>query len=386
MPASDSRKPAILQVIPALDTGGAERTTLDVAAALVREGFTALVASKGGRLEAELAASGAELVRMDAASKAPHIIFSNALLLRDIIRTRGVKLLHARSRAPAWSALMAAGMAKVPFVTTYHGIYNASNPLKRFYNSVMIRADAVIANSQWTANHIARAYKRAPKRLAVIPRGIDLDYFDPASIAPDRMVQMRKSWNVSEDDFVILLPGRLTRWKGQGVLIDAVALLKQKGMLGNVRAVLAGDAQGRDEYEEELRARIRDAGLSDHVLIVGHVEDMAGAYAASDVVVSASTDPEAFGRVAAEASAMATPVIAADHGGARETVLTNVSGFLVPPGDVKAMALALENIVATPQHGRINMGMAGRAHIVRNYSRERMCGDTIALYRSLIKT
>jgi glycosyltransferase involved in cell wall biosynthesis len=383
--ASASLKPAILQVIPALDTGGAERTALDVAAALVREGFTALVASNGGRLENELASSGGELVRMEAASKAPHVIFSNALFLRDLIRKRGVKLLHARSRAPAWSALMAAGMARVPFVTTYHGIYNASNPLKRFYNSVMIRADAVIANSQWTADHIARAYKRAPKRLVVIPRGVDLDYFDPASISPDRLAQMRKSWNVSEDDFVILLPGRLTRWKGQGILIDAMARLKQKRMLDKVRAVLAGDAQGRDEYEEELRTKIRSAGLSDHVLIVGHVEDMAAAYAAADVVVSASTDPEAFGRVTAEASAMATPVIAADHGGARETVLTNVSGFLVPPGDAEAMALALEKIIATPPHGRINMGMAGRAHIVRNYSRERMCSDTIALYRSLIK-
>ena len=383
-PASNITKPAILQVIPALDTGGAERTTLDVAAALVREGFVALVASNGGRMEDELQASGAELIRMDAASKAPHVIVSNALFLRDIIRKRGVKLLHARSRAPAWSALMAAGMAGVPFVTTYHGIYNASNPLKRFYNSVMVRADAVIANSQWTADHIARAYKKAPKRLVVIPRGVDLEYFDPASIAPDRVAQLRKAWGVSEDDFVILLPGRLTRWKGQGVLIDAMARLKRNGTLGKARAILAGDAQGRDAYESELRAQIESAGLSEHIFIAGHVNDMATAYAASDVVVSASTDPEAFGRVAAEASAMAKPVIAADHGGARETVLTNVSGFLVPPGDAEATAVALEKMMATPPHGRINMGMAGRAHITRNYSRERMCSDTIALYRSLI--
>ena len=385
-PVLNITKPAILQVIPALDTGGAERTTLDVAAALVREGFAALVASKGGRMEDELRSSGAELIRMDAASKAPHVIFSNALLLRDAIRKRGVKLLHARSRAPAWSALMAAGMAGVPFVTTYHGIYNASNPLKRFYNSVMIRADAVIANSQWTADHIARAYGKPPKRLVVIPRGVDLEYFDPASIAPDRVAQLRQTWGVSEDDFVILLPGRLTRWKGQGVLIDAIARLKRDGTPGKARAILAGDAQGRDEYENELRAQIESAGLSDRVLIVGHVDDMATAYAASDVVISASTDPEAFGRVAAEASALAKPVIAADHGGARETVLTNVSGFLVPPADVQALSATLEKIIATPPLGRINMGMAGRAHIARHYSRERMCSDTIALYRSLIES
>jgi glycosyltransferase involved in cell wall biosynthesis len=383
---SNSAKPAILQVVPALETGGAERSALDVAAALVREDFTALVASAGGRMEDELAASGGELVRMDAASKAPHRMLSNALFLRDLIRKRHVKLIHARSRAPAWSALMAAGMARVPFVTTYHGIYNAANPLKRFYNSVMIRADAVIANSQWTADHIGREYRRGPKRLAVIPRGIEPAYFDPASIPPDRAARMRKEWGVSDDDFVILLPGRLTRWKGQGVLIGAMARLKENGMAANVRAILAGDAQGRDEYEEELRAQIERHGLSAHVRIAGHVSDMPAAYAASDVVVSASTDPEAFGRIAAEASAMAKPVIAADHGGARETVLMNVSGFLVPPGDSGAMAAALEKIIATPPHGRVNMGMAGRAHIIRNYSRERMCRETIALYRSLIAT
>lgn len=384
--SEQAAKPVILQVIPSLDTGGAERTTLDVAAALVREGFTALVASRGGRMEEELAASGAELVRLNAASKSPRIMLSNVLALRDLIRKRNVGLVHARSRAPAWSALSAASMAGVPFVTTYHGIYNAGNPLKRFYNSVMVRADAVIANSQWTADHILREYKKKPKRLVVIPRGVDLALFDPASIPPDNITALRQKWGVGEEDFIALLPGRLTRWKGQGVLIDAMARLKEKSLLGNARAIFAGDAQGRDEYETELRTKITEAGLSDHVFIVGHVTDMATAYAASDVVVSASTDPEAFGRVAAEASAMAKPVIASDHGGARETVLTNVSGFLVPPGDAAALATALEKVIATPPHGRVNMGMAGRAHIIRNYSRERMCSETIALYRSLIST
>ena len=379
-------KPVILQVIPALETGGAERTTLDVAAALVREGFTALVASRGGRMEDELAKSGGELIRMEAASKSPRVMLSNALSLRDLIRKRNVSLIHARSRAPAWSALTAASMADIPFVTTYHGIYNAGNPLKRFYNSVMIRADAVIANSQWTADHILREHKRKPKRLVVIPRGVDLEVFDPAAMPPDRTAQMRKEWGVGEDDFVALLPGRLTRWKGQGVLIDALALLKAQGALGNARAISAGVAQGRDDYEKELREKIETAGLSAHVFIVGHVSDMATAYAASDVVISASTDPEAFGRVAPEASAMAKPVIATDHGGARETVLTNVSGFLVPPGDAEALARALERVIATPPHGRVNMGMAGRAHIIRNYSRERMCNETIELYRALIST
>ncbi len=376
--------PAILQIIPALDTGGAERTAIDVAGALVAAGFSALIASEGGRMEDELAAAGGELIRMNAAAKAPHTIIANAYALRALIRSRNVKLIHARSRAPAWSALLAARMAHVPFVTTYHGIYNASNALKRFYNSVMLRSDAVIANSQWTAAHITREYRRQPKRLAVIPRGVDLSRFDPAGISPSRMSYLRKSWGVGEDDFVALLPGRLTRWKGQGVLIEALAQLRVDKNLSNIRAVLAGDAQGRDAYEAELRKNIEDAGLAGTVLIAGHIEDMATAYAASDVVVSASTDPEAFGRVAAEASAMARPVIAADHGGARETVLANVSGLLVGPGDAPALARAVAHIAAMSPEARLVMGRAGRAHIANNYSRDRMCTETIALYRTLL--
>ncbi|HEY5336861.1 MAG TPA: glycosyltransferase family 4 protein [Rhizomicrobium sp.] len=386
MTSSAHAQPAILQIIPALDAGGAERTAIDVAAALVRDGFAALVASNGGRLEPELAAVGGELVRMNAASKAPHVIYSNARVLRDLIRARGIDLIHARSRAPAWSALLAARWTDIPFVATYHGFYNASNAVKRFYNSVMLRGDAVIANSQWTADHIAREYRFKPARLAVIPRGIDFENFDPAGISPERISRLREAWGVDDGDFVVLLPGRLTRWKGQGVLIEALALLKSEAGLGKIKAVLAGDAQGRTEYETELRNAIAGAGLEKAVLISGHISDMAAAYAASDVVVSASTDPEAFGRVAAEASAMAKPVIAANHGGARETVLPDVSGVLVPPGDAVALATAIASIAATTPDVRAAMGRAGRAHVSRNFSRERMCADTIALYRALISS
>jgi glycosyltransferase involved in cell wall biosynthesis len=380
---SKSRIP-ILQVIPALDAGGAERTTVDVADALVQDGFEALVVSSGGRLEPELARVGGELIRMNAASKAPHMMFANALALRDLVRTRSVKLIHARSRAPAWSALLAARWSNIPFVVTYHGFYKASNPFKRFYNSVMVRGDAVIANSGWTADHIAQEYRTPPARLAVVPRGVDLQIFDPAGISPQRVSDLRKSWNAGDDDFVVLLPGRLTRWKGQSVLIDALATLKRKNTLGRIHAVLAGDAQGRDAYEAELQKAIVNAGLSDRVRIAGHISDMAVAYGAADVVLSTSTEPEAFGRVAAEASAMGKPVIASDHGGARETVLPGDTGLLVPPGDAGALADALIGIAAMPTEMRDDMGAAGRAHIVRNFSRERMCTDTIALYRSLL--
>jgi len=363
--------------VPSLDAGGAERTAVDVAAALAHAGYAALVASEGGRLAGELAASGGELIALPMASKSPLTMIANAFALARIIRARNVKLVHARSRAPAWSGLWAAKMTGVPFVATYHGIYNAGNALKRFYNSAMVRGSAIIANSQWTADHIAREYGIAPERIAVIPRGVDLQAFDPASISPERIAALRSQWGVKDGELVILLPGRLTRWKGQLVLIDALKQLK----LANVRAILAGDAQGRDAYESELR----EASKGLNVVIPGHVRDMAAAYLAADIVVSASTDPEAFGRVAAEAGAMGRAVIATDHGGARETVAADVSGLLVPPGDAAALARAINRLASLGAEGRAAMGAAAQNHICANFTREKMCADTLALYSRVLQ-
>lgn len=377
-------KPAILQIVPKLETGGAERTTVDIAAALAREGFTAYVATQGGRMLTELADAGGEWLRFPANAKAPHTLVANAMRLRNIIRTRSIALVHARSRAPAWSALFAARMAGVPFVTTYHGIYNARSGLKRFYNSVMAKGDAVIANSQWTAAHIASEYRFKPKRLVVIPRGVDFARFNPKTVAPDRTETLLRRWGVEAGETVVLLPGRLTRWKGQSVLIDALARLKRAGQLGRLRAVLAGDAQGRTGYETELRLQMTADGLDNAVVIAGHVNDMAAAYLASDIVISASTDPEAFGRVAAEAGAMERPVIATDHGGAREVVLADRSGFLVPPGDPAKLAHALGALLSAGPDRRAAMGKAARAHVAAHYTVEKMCADTLALYRAML--
>lgn len=382
MPSSAA--PAILQVVPALDAGGVERTTIDIAAALARAGFTALVASEGGRLEPELRAAGGELISLQAASKSPLTIAGNIARLTAVVRGRGVKLVHARSRAPAWSASMAARRAHVPFVTTYHGIYNAGNPVKRLYNSVMARADAVIANSEWTARHVRAEHRVAPGKLHVIPRGVDLARFDPGGFAPDRVAGQRAAWGAGDDDIVVLLPGRLTRWKGQRVLIDALALLRRDGMLGNIRAVMTGDAQGRAGYEGELRAALAAAGLDGRATLLGHTSDMPLAYLAADIVLSASTDPEAFGRVAAEAGAMGRPVIATDHGGARETVVAGETGLLARPGDARDLAQAIAALAGLDAQARAEMGARGRAHIVARYSLERMCADTLAVYRGLI--
>jgi glycosyltransferase involved in cell wall biosynthesis len=375
--------PAILQLVPRLDTGGAERATIDIAAALAREGYTPLVASEGGRMVGELEAVGGEWVAMPLDAKSPLRLFANARRLRRLIRVRGVKLVHARSRAPAWSALWAARAESVPFVTTFHGAYSSGHAPKRFYNAVMLRGDAVIANSQWTADHIRGTYAFQPNRLVVIPRGIDLDVFDPVRIGPERVDRLRNAWGVLAGESVVLLPGRITRWKGQLEFVEALAQLSRK-VVRPFRAVLAGDAQGRDDYAAEVKRSIARSGLTDIVVIAGHVADMPAAYTAADIVVSASTEPEAFGRVAAEASAMMRAVIATDHGGARETIVPGVSGILVSPGNAGALASAVEKLLQQGTVSRLAMGSRGREHIAKNFSLARMTADTLALYRELL--
>ena len=367
-----------------MEAGGAERTTIDIAAALAREGFLPLVASEGGRLEPELLAASGEALRMDAATKAPHRIVANAFALRSIITARNVKLVHARSRAPAWSALLAARMAR----TVRHHLSWHLQRNKRVQAHVQFGDGAQRCGDRKfrvDSAHIRREYQHVPEHLEIIPRGVDLMAFDPAGIAPDKISTLRAQWGAMANDIVLLLPGRLTRWKGQLVLIEALADLKRNGGIGNIRAVLAGDAQGRHSYEKELDAAIAAADIDGVVHISGHVGDMATAYLAADVVISASTEPEGFGRVAAEAGAMARPVIATDHGGARETVLPDISGLLTPPGDAGALRAAIAWMAAMGTEARIKMGQRGRAHIIAHYTKEKMCADTLGLYRKLIQ-
>jgi glycosyltransferase involved in cell wall biosynthesis len=378
--------PAILQVIPGLDAGGAERTTIDITRALIANGYRALVATEGGRLERDLLLAGGEIIRANMATKKPHRIIANAAVIANIIRTQNVSVVHARSRAPAWSALIAARMTGAAFVTTYHGIYNAKGPLKRWYNSVMARGDSVIANSEWTARHILATYRFQPKNLKIIPRGLDLDYFDPARVSAERVATLRDWWLAKNGQRVILLPGRLTRWKGQLVFVRALGRMKREGRLPpDVRGVIAGALQGRSSYVSEIIGTIEESGLKDVVVVSDHITDMAAAYLAADIVVSASTDPEAFGRVPPEAAAMGRPVIATDHGGARETVRAGATGLLVAPGSATALAEGLGDLLARSPADLAAMGAKGRALIETNFTVERMCADTLDVYRPLIE-
>jgi glycosyltransferase involved in cell wall biosynthesis len=377
-----SNGPAILQIVPTLNAGGAERSTIEMAATVARAGFTPLVASEGGRMVAELEAAGGEWICMPANAKSPWLMIGNARQYAKIIRERNVVLVHARSRAPAWSALWATRRTHTPFLTTWHGAYSAENAAKRFYNSVMLRGDAVIANSQWTADHIRRVYSYQPKKLVIVPRGVDRAAFDPGNISADRVSRLRALWNAQEDDVVVLLPGRLTRRKGHLVLIDALAKLRE---FGKVRAVFAGEPHRHDEFAAELVRAIERQKLAQTVTVAGHVQDMPAAYLAADIVVSATVEPEAFGRVAAEASAMERPVIATNHGGACDIVVSGITGYLVPPGDANALAAALRNLLEARAGGRATMGARGREHVLGRFTLERMTTDTLALYRELLE-
>ena len=284
-------------------------------------------------------------------------------------------MIHARSRAPAWSALLAARRTGAHFVTTYHGTYNENFPGKRRYNAVMAQGERVIAISSFIAGHIRERHGTEPARIRVIPRGVDPGLFDPALVAPGRVAALRAAWGLPSGRPIIMLPGRLTRWKGQLVLVEAMA------QLPDAMAVLVGG--GGAAFTAELRTRIAALGLQDRVRLVGHAEDMPAALLLADIVVHASTDPEAFGRTVIEAQAMARPVIAADLGAPRETVQQGVTGWRVPPGDPAALAALLRQVLDLPAAARAAIGDRARAHVLQAYTTAAMQAATLDLYRDL---
>lgn len=381
----------ILQIIPELEAGGAERTTVDVAGALAAVGARALVATEGGRLVGELQAKGGHWLRFPAASKNPAAMAVNVLRLMMLCRREGVQLIHARSRAPAWVALGAARRLGLPFVTTYHGSYSGRTSAKVLYNSVMARGDLVIANSHYTADLIRRMHaEQAGDRVRVIHRGTDLAVFNPVAVGASRVEALRRAWDVAPHERVILLAARLTAWKGHRVLIEAAANMRDQGVR-DVAVVLAGDAQGRSAYERELDALVAARNLGSVVRRVGHCTDMPAAFRAASVVAVPSIEPEAFGRSAVEAQALGAPVVVSDLGAVPETVLASPdvppglrTGWRVPPGDAPALAAALTEALALGASARDAMARRARTHVEAHFSLDRMVGDTLAVYARLL--
>jgi len=371
---------AILQVLPSLVTGGVERGTVEITRAIADAGATALVASAGGRMVPAIERAGGRHITLPLNSKNPLTMWRNASRLATLIGVENIAIVHARSRAPAWSAWWACQRAGAHFLTTYHGTYREDLPFKRRYNAVMAKGERVIAASRFIAGLIAAQHAVDPARIRIIPRGVDPAVFDPAVINGGRIARLAAEWRLPDGAAVALLPGRLTSWKGQAVLIEAVARLARR----DVCCVLVGSDQGRWRYTAGLIRQGEAYGIADRLRLVGECDDMPAALMLADVVVHASTEPEAFGRVVIEAQAMGRPVIASDLGGPVETVEHGVTGWRVPPGDAAALAAAIELVLALPAADRAELARRARGAVLLNYTVAAMQAATLAVYEDLL--
>lgn len=377
--------PVILQVLPALQAGGVERGTIEVARAIVRAGGTALVASAGGRMVPQLERVGATHLTLDLMTKDPLSIWLNAGRLVRLIRTHQVDLVHARSRAPAWSARWATRRTGTPFVTTWHGVYSETLPFKRRYNGVMASGARVVAISRYVADRIARDYGVGPDRLRTIPRGADAASFDPDAVRGDRVHALARRWALPDGSAVIMLPGRITGWKGQALLLAALARLDALSPELDWVCVLVGAAR---EGSAALRNLLADAdrlGLRSRLRFAGQCDDMPAALAMADLVVIPSLKPEPFGRTAVEAQAMRRVVLAAGHGAMLETVQDGVTGYLFPPGDAEALAALMQRALSLTPEQRDWLGGNARAAMLAHFTSEAMQQATLDVYDELLE-
>ncbi len=375
----------ILQLVPELNEGGVERGALEIAEAIIEAGGRALVATAGGKMEPRLRQMGAEIFRLPLHRKGPLRMWANTQSLKRLIRNEKVEIVHARSRAPAWSGWQATRKTGTPFVTTYHGAYNEGAMGKRRYNSVMARGKPVIAVSDFVAEMIQERHGTPTQNIVTIPRGADLTIFSRNLVTSERIAALVRNWHLDQEKRpVFMLPGRLTRWKGQEIFIDACEILKKRRGPGAFIGLIVGTAKEGSDYLMALDKRISKTQTSECVRIVGACTDMPAAYMLSSCVLSASTDPEAFGRVAVEAQAMGCPVIATNHGGGCETVEDDITGILVKPGDPVSMAAAMEEILDLTEEERGWVFDAATARVAKHFSIERMQESTLDVYESVL--
>ena len=374
-------QPVIMQIIPELGPGGAEQGCIDIAAELVAGGAQAIVVSNGGARVHELARIGAVHINMPVHSKNPVVMWKNVGALRKLIERYNVNVVHARSRAPAWSAHYACKKTKAHYMTTCHAPYNISGETKKFYNSSIAQGERVIAISHYVANYLREFYKLDDRTIRLIPRGIPIEKFHPTAVTPERLITLAQNWRIPDGANVIMLPGRLTRWKGHSVLIDALELLNRKDLF----CVIIGSDQGRKEYRKELEAHIEAKNLGGQVRMVEHCNDMPAAYMLATVVVCPSTDPEGFGRVPVEAQAMGRPIVASDHGGAQETIVRGQTGWLAEPGSAESLAGGINEALALSPTQRSMLATRAMAHVAENFTKEQMADKTLDVYAELLR-
>ena len=377
----------VLQVIPKLGYGGAETGCYDIAHYLPENGCESFIVTSGGELTKFVDKKKVKLIKLPVHSKNPLLILINTILLIGIILFFKISIVHARSRAPAWSCLFATKLTNRKFVTTFHGTYNFSGKFKKFYNSVMVRSDLVIAGSNFIFSHIKENYSEfltSRKKFLVIFRGINVDYFDSSTKLENDEKNLLQKWNIHDEKKIILMPGRLTSWKGQELFIEAINLVKIELGYEAFHAVILGNDQGRDLYKKKLIRLTEQYHLTNQIKFIDHCEDMALAYKVSDIIVSASIEPEAFGRVAVEAQSMEKLIIASNIGGSNETIIDEKTGFLFKSGDAESLSKKIVHGLTMDETSINLMGKEGRNNIIKKFNVEKMCFSTYSEYKRLL--
>lgn len=375
-----TRKPAILQVLPALMSGGVEREVLDIAESLAKSGYRSFVASSGGRLVTQLYQHGSRHFDLPLNTKNPMTIIKNAISLKNIVKLHDIDIIHAQSRGPAWSSYYASKLAKCHFITTIHGAHSITGSLKRSYNSVMTKGERVIAVSNFIAEYAKSNYKFDHNKLQVVHCGTNIDKFNYENIDKKRIVEIARNLRIPTDKPIIMLPGRLSRSKGHLFLLEAIKLLPKN----SVTCLFVGDDNGHLSYREELQRKINDYGLSNQVIIISNVSDMPAMYALSDIVACVSTKPEAFGLVSIEAQAMGRMVIACNMGGISETIIPNKTGWLIEPNNVEDLVYKITNILEMNLQERANYSKNARNHIENDFSLATMGKKIIDIYNEVV--
>ena len=378
----------VLQVIPRLGYGGAETGCYDIAHYLAEQNFGSYIATSGGDLLKFVKKNKVKVFKFPVHSKNPLIIILNTIMLTCLILFKKIKIVHARSRAPAWSCYFACLITNTIFVTTFHGTYNYKSKLKKFYNSIMLRSKLTIAGSNFIFGHINDNYSEylnKHKKLRVIFRGINVDYFNSKNISILKQEKLKREWSIDPNKFVILMPGRLTYWKGQEKFIEALNILIEDYNFTNFHAILLGSDQGRKVYSKKLFSLVERYSLSKKISFINHCGEMPLAYSLADVVVSASIEPEAFGRIAVESQSMGKPIIASNIGGSKETVLNKKTGFLYKHDDPRELAKSLNTVIQLNQEELKLMGNEGRKNVAKKFDVELMCDSNLREYKKLLK-
>ena len=384
------KKIRVLQVIPKLGYGGAETGCYDLAHYLPEQKCKSFIVTSGGPLLKFINKKKVKVFRLPVQSKNPILMIFNSLVILLIILLFNINIVHARSRAPAWSCLIATKITGRKFVTTFHGTYNFKNKIKKFYNSIMVRSNLVIAGSNFIFSHINENYENfflnKKRKLLVIFRGINTNYFHYKRVLPIKADKFAKEHNIDRNKFIILLPGRLTNWKGHTIFIESIKNILENQNIPSFEAIILGSDQGRNVYKKKLIGLVQQYRLNKIVKFINHSEEMPIAYSIANLVVSSSIEPEAFGRVSVEAQSMEIPIVASDIGGSRETIINGKTGFLFKSGDPNDLANTIKMVMEKDYNSLKLIGIEGRKNILKKFDVDKMCNTTFTEYKKLIQS